>query len=208
MRAIRLSAVLTLLLPVVAPEPLPAQPAPARSSGNAVGVIEGRVFNAATGSTLANARVTLDGLAREVFTDDAGEFRLIGVPAGAAGISVTYLGMVPQRAEVTVAADATARRDFELQLVRAGGAVAAGQTVKLDAFNVVEAREMSAQAISMNEQRNAPNIKNVVAIDEFGDRGAENIASSCSSSQASRSRPPAPSRRPSPCADFPATTRG
>jgi len=175
MKLLRLSAVLALLLPVLAPAPLPAQPTPARSSGNAVGVIEGRVFNAATGSTLANARVTVDGSAREAFTDDAGAFRLTGVPSGPARVSVTYLGMEPQRAEVMVAAGAEARRDFELQLARAGGAPAADRTVKLDAFNVVEAREMSAQAISMNEQRNAPNIKNVVAIDEFGDRGAENI---------------------------------
>ena len=34
---------------------------------------------------------------------------------------------------------------------------------------------MSAQALAMNEQRHAPNLKNVVAIDEYGDRGDENI---------------------------------
>ena len=45
---------------------------------------------------------------------------------------------------------------------------AAGDTVKLDAFTVQADRQMSAQALAMNEQRNAPNIKNVVAIDEFG----------------------------------------
>ncbi|MEY2879307.1 MAG: hypothetical protein RLZZ15_1687, partial [Verrucomicrobiota bacterium] len=52
---------------VCLPPSLHAQPA-------ATGVIEGRVFNAATGSALANARVSLDGApataaAREVITD-------------------------------------------------------------------------------------------------------------------------------------------
>jgi outer membrane receptor for ferrienterochelin and colicin len=40
---------------------------------------------------------------------------------------------------------------------------------------VVADREMSAQAIAMNEQRHAPNIKSVVAIDEYGDQGDETI---------------------------------
>ncbi|MBL9201965.1 MAG: TonB-dependent receptor [Opitutaceae bacterium] len=140
------------------------------------GVIEGRVFNAATGSTLANARVAIEGTNREVITGTGGEYRLTGVPAGPARVAVSYVGMAPQRATVSVTAGGAARHDFELALVRASrNAPAAGAAVRLDAFTVTEAREMSAQAISMNEQRNAPNIKNVVAIDEFGDRGSENI---------------------------------
>jgi hypothetical protein len=47
--------------------------------------------------------------------------------------------------------------------------------VRLEALSVVADREMTAQAIAMNEQRSAPNLKNVVAFDEFGDRGLENI---------------------------------
>ncbi|MCX6950791.1 MAG: TonB-dependent receptor plug domain-containing protein, partial [Verrucomicrobia bacterium] len=49
------------------------------------------------------------------------------------------------------------------------------ETIVLGSFTVTADREMSAQAVSMNEQRNAPNIKNVVALDEFGNRGSENI---------------------------------
>lgn len=139
------------------------------------GVIEGRVFNAATGSALTNARVTVDGIDREVFTDSAGEFRLTGVAAGAAQINVAYVGMSAQKATVNVTAGSVVRREFELLLDRANRSTTAGDVVKLSAFTIVEDREMSAQAVSMNEQRNAPNIKNVVAIDEFGDRGAENI---------------------------------
>ena len=159
----RLCAVIALVLPLAA------------LAQSAAGVIEGRVYNAATGSALVNARVTLEGAGREVITDEAGSFRLTGVPAGEARINVAYLGMAPQKATVSVTPGAEARRDFELVLDRAGRSAAAADTIKLDAFTVTADREMSAQAISMNEQRNAPNIKNVVALDEFGDRGSENI---------------------------------
>ena len=158
----RLCAVIALVFPLAA------------LAQSAAGVIEGRVYNAATGSALVNARVTLEGAGREVITDEAGSFRLTGVPAGEARINVAYLGMTPQKATVSVAPGAEARRDFELVLDRAVRSASA-DTIKLDAFTVTADREMSAQAISMNEQRNAPNIKNVVALDEFGDRGSENI---------------------------------
>ncbi len=161
----RLAAIIATLIAFVFP--LHAQPA--------TGVIEGRVFNAATGSALANARVTVEGTGREVITDAAGEYRLSGVPSGAAQLNVSYLGMAAQKATVNVTAGTPVRREFEMLLDRAGRASASGDTVKLDVFTVVEDRQMSAQAISMNEQRTAPNIKNVVAIDEFGDRGNENI---------------------------------
>jgi len=149
--------------------------APALRAQSGTGAIVGRVFNAATGNALVNARVTLDGTTREAITDEGGSFRFAGVPAGDAGLAVTYLGMAPQKATVKVPAGGSVQREFELSLDRAARPSAAGEVVTLDAFTVVVDREMSAQAISMNEQRNAPNIKNVVAIDEFGDRGNENI---------------------------------
>ncbi len=161
-RAITVLAVLSLLHATAAAQ-------------SATGVIEGRVFNAATGSALANARVSVEGSSREAITDAGGEYRFAGVPAGSAQISVSYVGMAPQKAVVSVPAGGAVRREFELELDRSGRASAAGEAVKLDAFTVVADRQMSAQAVAMNEQRTAPNIKNVVAIDEFGDRGAENI---------------------------------
>ncbi|MFM8617274.1 MAG: TonB-dependent receptor domain-containing protein [Opitutaceae bacterium] len=146
----------------------------ARAQGGA-GVIEGRVFNAATGSALANARVSIEGTDRFALTDDSGSYRLAAVPAGSVRLAVSHLGMTPAQATVSVAAGSTVRREFELGLGRPGLTTAETEAVKLAAFTVTEAREMSAQAVAMNEQRAAPNIKNVVAIDEFGDRGNENI---------------------------------
>lgn len=151
---------------------LAQSPAPSTTAAG-TGVIEGRVFNASTGTALIRARVEIAGTDRETVTDDFGGFRLIA-PAGTARVIVNYLGLQSQTATVTVAAGMTAQRDFDLRPV--GTAIISDEkTVKLETYSVVADREMSAQAISMNEQRNAPNIKNVVALDEFGNRGTENI---------------------------------
>ena len=151
-------------------------PAFSSAQSPATGTIEGRVFNAATGNSLVNARVSLEGTTREVITDESGSYRFPGVPAGPARLNVFYVGMERAMVTVNVPAGSAVQREFELRLEGSHrAATAAGETVKLDAFTVVVDREMSAQAIAMNEQRHAPNIKNVVAIDEFGDRGNENI---------------------------------
>lgn len=139
----------------------------------ASGFVEGRVFNAATGNALVNARVTIEGSSQSAITDEGGNFRLPAA-AGSATVRVNYLGMEPQTATVNVPAGGSVAREFELRL-EGSRAPAPGETIQLSAFTVAADREMSAQAIAMNEQRLAPNIKNVVAIDEFGDRGAENI---------------------------------
>ena len=138
-------------------------------------MVEGRVFDAAVGRALVNARVTLEGTTREAITDETGSFRFSGVAAGEARVTVSYLGMAAQSATVAVRPGDTVQHDFDLVRSVAQPSKPGEETVQLDAFTVVVDREMSAQAISMNEQRTAPNIKNVVAIDEFGDRGTENI---------------------------------
>lgn len=140
-----------------------------------LGVVEGRVFNVATGQALVNARVSLKEGARETITDESGAYRFADVPAGAIRLDVSYLGMEHQTTTVNVPAGGSVQREFELRLSGTAPADASGEIVKLGAISVVAEREMSAQAIAMNEQRHAPNIKNVVAIDEFGDRGTENI---------------------------------
>lgn len=147
---------------------------PALSAQTAPGIIAGRVFNATSGNALVNARVILEGTAREAITDESGAYRFTGVPAGSARIAVSYVGMERQVAVVAVPAGGTVQREFELLLTRTSRATDEA-AIKLEKFSVVEDREMSAQAIAVNEQRNAPNLKNVVAIDEYGDRGNENI---------------------------------
>lgn len=140
----------------------------AQSAGT--GVVRGKVLNAATGAFLNNARVTVAGTTLETFTNATGEYSLSNVPTGGATVEVRFLGMATQTANVTVTADRAAVQDFDLALTSEAG----GHVVKLDSFSV-EAQSMTGQAIALTEQRNAPNIKNVISPDEFVDPGEGNI---------------------------------
>ena len=71
------------------------------------------MLNTATGAYL-NARVTVSGTNLVTFTNEFGEYRLTGVPAGTAQVVVTYTGMESTTASVNVAPGAVATHDFTL----------------------------------------------------------------------------------------------
>ncbi|HUR57741.1 MAG TPA: carboxypeptidase regulatory-like domain-containing protein [Opitutaceae bacterium] len=130
------------------------------------GAVEGRVQNVATGAYLANARVGVKGTNLVTFTDEAGTFRLSGVPAGATTLRVFFTGLDEQEVAVDVPAGQAAARDIQLTSRSLYGAP--NDTVKLDPFTVQSTRETNAAAIAINSQRFAPNITSVVSTDEFG----------------------------------------
>jgi iron complex outermembrane receptor protein len=140
----------------------------------AAGRIEGVVRNASTGNTLNNARVVVEGTTLETFTDEGGQYRLAHVPPGDTRLRVSYTGMEPQTATLAVTTTGTTRRDFELSFARSPSIAAEKGVVQMDNF-LVESTAMSAQAAAVNEQKFAPNIKNVVVLDEIGDLGDGNI---------------------------------
>lgn len=145
------------------------------SAQSASGSVEGRVRNATNGVGLNNARVAVEGTTLETQTNANGEFRLAGVPAGSARLRVSYTGLEAQSATLTVVAGGTASRDFELTFARGETNLDPGQgVVKLERY-VVESTQLSAAAAAINEQKMAPNIKNVVVLDEIGDLGDGNI---------------------------------
>ena len=82
----------------------------ARAQSAPTGAIEGRIFNAATGSALRAARVVVEGTQLTTETDDFGAYRLAGVPAGEARLAVSYVGLEPATAVVPVTAAAVAQR--------------------------------------------------------------------------------------------------
>jgi iron complex outermembrane recepter protein len=122
----------------------------------ASGVLTGTVSNTATRNLLEGARVELPALGLAALTDNTGRFVLTGVPAGVHEAVASYIGLDPSRAQVTVTAGQRATRDFDLST----------GIYTLDAFKVTGEREGDAAAITA--QRNADNVKNIVAMDSFG----------------------------------------
>jgi TonB-dependent receptor len=137
-----------------------AAPAPSAS-------ISGRIQNIVTGQFLNNARVAVRGTDLVAFTDETGIYRLPRVAAGRVVLEAFYTGLDPQSASLEAAPGAVLVQDFELTNVARYGDKSA--ILKLDSFVVATSRETNAAAIAINEQRFAPNIKNVVAADALGD---------------------------------------
>ncbi|MFM9029561.1 MAG: carboxypeptidase regulatory-like domain-containing protein, partial [Opitutaceae bacterium] len=155
----------TLVLAALLGAPLaaatPAAPA-------ATGSVAGRVLNVGTGQYLTNARVSVRGASATAFTDTDGSYRLAELPAGTVTLEVFFTGLDPATAQVLVPAGGAAQQDFNLTSVARYGQQG-DATVRLDAFVVAQQRETDAQAIATNEQRFAPNIKNVLSTDSLGD---------------------------------------
>jgi iron complex outermembrane recepter protein len=146
------------------------------------GTVIGRVFNPATSSYLERVQVTVEGTSLETFSDEDGNFRLLGVPAGTAKIRAFRTGLPPSVTTVAITAGGTVEHGITMQSYAAApGAAAApiapggGNIVKLDNF-VVNSRTMDGAAIAINEQRFAPDMRTVVAADEFGQVAEANAA--------------------------------
>ena len=111
--------------------------------------------NAATKFSLEGAIVQLDGTPHSARTERDGTYRF-SVPPGTYNMTVSYTGLDPQTESVTVQSGATARKDFGLS----------AEIYKMNAFTVSGEREGNALAITL--QRQAPNVKDVVSADAFG----------------------------------------
>jgi hypothetical protein len=133
----------------------------------AVGTVHGRVQNVVTGQYLSNARVAVKGTALSALTDEFGMFRITEVPAGKAVLEVLYTGLDALEVSVDVAGGGTIVQEVGLTNVARYGETQ--KTVKLDPYVVSTARDTNAESIAINEQRFAPNLKNVVSTEAFGD---------------------------------------
>src|SRR5688500_3345224 len=120
------------------------------------GTLAGQVSNAATGALLQGAIVEIPTLNLQVLTNNIGEYVLHNVPPGQHEVVVRYTGLDPSRQTVTVAAGQRVPASFDLS----------ADIYRLEAFTVTSERE--GNAASITRQRNAPNVKNVVALDAFG----------------------------------------
>lgn len=132
----------------------------ARAQSN--GVVTGQISNAATSIFLEGAEVGVEGTNNYTLTDREGRYELL-LPPGVVTLVARYTGLEPQKITVEVKPGA-----------RVNQPIALGSSVyKLEAFTVSGPREGSARAIT--QQREAPNVKNVVASDSFGNVADGNI---------------------------------
>lgn len=120
------------------------------------GRITGVVTNSDETAFLEGAVVTIDGLGRSAVTDRRGEFDFSAVSPGIYTLRVLYTGMTPASAQAVVQAGQSASVTVALR----------EDAIKMGTFSVVADR--SADVLALTEQRNAPNVKNVVDIQAYG----------------------------------------
>ena len=149
-----------------------AESAAVRGAGHA-GSISGRVKNAVTGQFLNNARVTVQGTDLVAFTDQSGAYQLVNVPAGPVTLEVFYTDLDVQRLPLEIKADEHLNHDIGLTSVTRYGTDP--NVVRINPFVVGSDKDTDASAIAVNEQRFAPNIKNVVSTDAQGDILGSNV---------------------------------
>jgi TonB-dependent receptor len=120
------------------------------------GTLAGQVSNAGTRALLQGASVEIPSLGLQTLTNNIGEYVLFNVPAGQHEVVVRYTGLDPLRQAVTINAGQRTATNFDLS----------SQIYQLETFTVSGERE--GNAASITRQRNAPNVKHVVALDAFG----------------------------------------
>jgi TonB-dependent receptor len=145
------------LLPVTARAVPAADENTAVVSAQAGGAITGTVSNGATGAYLEGAEVVLQPGNVSVLTARDGKFAFTRVPAGEYHLTVTYTGLDARTIPVKVTGDTASVNEVALT----------SEVYQLAPFVVESDREGNALAIT--QQRNAPNVKNVISSDAFGD---------------------------------------
>ena len=128
------------------------------------GSISGSVVSVATRNALQGALVSIPAQSRSEFTDSSGAFLIQNLPPGSVELVISYSGFEDRRIPVTVRAGDTARVEADMK---------SSQAIVMDAFTVASVRE--GQALAVTEQRNALNVKNVTAFDEWGVLPTQNV---------------------------------
>ena len=135
------------------------------AEATATGNITGSIYSIASKNALQGATVSIPALNRTELTDNAGTYNFQGVPVGAQELVVNYSGFTDARERVIVSGGQTVRLDASLK---------SSDVVAMAPFTVESVSE--GQALALTQQRNAANIKNVTAFDEWGVLPTQNVA--------------------------------
>lgn len=150
-----------LVLATLIPLPVPA--ADSGRSAQSAASFSGRVQHAATGAYLEGATVTVEPGGQSTLTSRDGSFYFPALPPGDYRFAVSYTGLDTQTLPLALAAGQAATREVALT----------AQIYAMEKFTVAGEREGNALAIT--QQRNAPNVKNVISADAFGNIADQNI---------------------------------
>jgi TonB-dependent receptor len=156
LRLLRLATSLGLLLSLLA--------ASVFAQNAATGRVSGTVVSKGSGNALQGAVVSVPALNKVVLSDDKGEFILRDLPPGAVELVASYSSFEDLTQRVVVESGKVA----EITL-----ALASSDVIQLEPFTVESVKE--GQALAITQQRNAENIKNVTALDEWGVLPTQNV---------------------------------
>lgn len=118
------------------------------------GIIKGRILDS-DNLSMPGASVFIESIVRGTITDNFGYFTLTGVPEGRYELSVSYIGFLPEKKEITVESGETVVVDF---ILRPG----------IELSEVVVTGQMQGQSKALNTQMNKGNITNIISSDQVG----------------------------------------
>lgn len=127
------------------------------SFAQGAGLITGAVIDKTQGLSLPGATLKLSPGNHYTVSNQFGRFEFLGVPAGSYTITITYLGYQQASKEVTVNAGQTVEVNFQL-----ADREIAGKEV------VIMGDRLRGQARALNQQKNNPNVTNIVSADQIG----------------------------------------
>lgn len=114
-------------------------------------VVEGIVTDAATGETLPGATIVIDGTTIGVIADLNGHFEFPNLPTGRHSLKASFIGYQDNVFAVTVTEGLRYTHNFIL--------VSAAATIS----EIVISERATGQVRTLNEQKDAANIKNIVS---------------------------------------------
>ncbi len=128
------------------------------------GSVSGAVVSSETRNALQGATIAIPVLNRTELTDNAGRFLMRDLPVGTVEVTIGYAGFNDEKRTVTIREGEVTRLEAEMK---------PAQALMMEAFTVATQKE--GQALSITEQRNAINVKNVTALDEWGILPTQNV---------------------------------
>lgn len=118
------------------------------------GTVRGKVTTAASMQPLAGAQVSLAGTGHGTLTNSAGDYLIVGVPAGTYTVRVQMIGFTREEVTVTVGTQGAVTADFQLET----DAIALDEVVVTGAGVATQKRSLgqSVSTVSAEEFRQAP----------------------------------------------------